>query len=85
MKSRLSYVQVIALGYAIIIAVGTLLLMLPFSSVSGESASFSDAFFTATSASCVTGLVQVDTGSYWSFFGQVVIIILIQIQHKHSV
>ncbi|MBR3967576.1 MAG: Trk family potassium uptake protein [Clostridia bacterium] len=79
MKSRLSYVQVIALGYAIIIAVGTLLLMLPFSSVSGESASFSDAFFTATSASCVTGLVQVDTGSYWSFFGQVVIIILIQI------
>ncbi len=79
MKSRLSYVQVIALGYAIMIVLGTLLLMLPFSSADGEAASFLDAFFTATSASCVTGLVQVDTGTYWSFFGQVIIIILIQI------
>lgn len=79
MKSRISYVQVIALGYAIMIAVGTLLLMLPFSSASGESTSFTDAIFTATSASCVTGLVSVDTGTYWSFAGQVIIIILIQI------
>ncbi len=79
MKSRLSYVQVIALGYAIMIAVGTLLLMLPISSLGGDSASFTDAFFTATSASCVTGLIPVDTGTYWSFFGQAVIIILIQI------
>ncbi len=79
MKSRLSYVQVIALGYAIMIAVGTLLLMLPISSSSGESASFTDALFTVTSASCVTGLIPVDTGTYWSFFGQAVIIILIQI------
>lgn len=79
MKSRLSYVQVIALGYAIMIILGTLLLMLPFATAGSESASFTDAFFTATSASCVTGLVQVDTGTYWSFFGQLVIIILIQI------
>ena len=79
MKSRLSYVQVIALGYAIMIVLGTLLLMLPFSAADGEGASFTDAFFTATSASCVTGLIQVDTGTYWSFFGQIVIIILIQI------
>ncbi len=78
MKSRLSYVQVIALGYAIMIVIGTLLLMLPFSAANGETASFTDAFFTATSASCVTGLVRVDTGTYWSFFGQAVIIILIQ-------
>lgn len=79
MKSRFSYVQVIALGYAIMILLGTLLLMLPFSSASGESASFTTAFFTATSASCVTGLVTVDTGTFWSVAGQAIIITLIQI------
>ena len=79
MKRRLSYVQLIALGYAIMILLGTLLLMMPFSSVNGESAPFTDALFTATSASCVTGLVPVDTGTYWSFAGQIIIITLIQI------
>ena len=79
MKRRLSYVQLIALGYARMILLGTLLLMMPFSSVNGESAPFTDALFTATSASCVTGLVPVDTGTYWSFAGQIIIITLIQI------
>jgi trk system potassium uptake protein TrkH len=79
MKNRLSYVQVIALGYAIMIAIGTILLMMPFAAASGEGASFKEALFTATSASCVTGLVIADTGTYWSFAGQVIIIFLIQI------
>ncbi|MBQ8208149.1 MAG: Trk family potassium uptake protein [Clostridia bacterium] len=79
MKSRLSYVQVIALGYAIMILIGTLLLMMPFATADGEGAAFTDALFTVTSASCVTGLVPVDTGTYWSFAGQVIIIALIQI------
>ena len=79
MKSRFSYVQVIALGYAIMILVGTILLMMPFATSDGEGAEFTDALFTVTSASCVTGLIPVDTGTYWSFAGQAVIISLIQI------
>ena len=75
-KAKLSNVQIIALGF-IMILLGTGLLMLPISSVS--PASFGDALFTATSASCVTGLVQQDTGTYWTTFGQLVIITLIQI------
>ena len=76
-KAKLSNVQIIALGFFIMILLGTGLLMLPISSVS--PASFGDALFTATSASCVTGLVQQDTGTYWTTFGQLVIITLIQI------
>lgn len=76
-KAKLSSVQIIALGFFIMIALGTALLMLPVSS-HGGGASFSDALFTATSASCVTGLVPQDTGTYWTTFGQVVIILLIQ-------
>lgn len=71
--------QIIALGFFVMIAAGTALLMLPFATASGESASFADAVFTATSASCVTGLVVQDTGTYWSLFGQIVILCLIQI------
>ena len=71
--------QIIALGFFVMIAAGTALLMLPFATASGESASFADAVFTATSASCVTGLVVQDTGTYWSLFGQLVILCLIQI------
>lgn len=70
---------VIALGFLILIAVGAILLMLPFSSASGSFTSPLTAFFTAVSASCVTGLVTVDTGTYWSLFGQSVIIVMIQI------
>jgi trk system potassium uptake protein TrkH len=72
-----SFVLVI-LGFAALILVGTGLLMLPASSQSGQVTSAGDALFTATSAVCVTGLVVVDTGSYWSGFGQAVILFLIQ-------
>jgi trk system potassium uptake protein TrkH len=64
--------------FVVLIAIGTVLLMLPISTVSGESARFIDALFTATSAACVTGLVVFDTATYWSPFGQVVIMLLIQ-------
>jgi trk system potassium uptake protein TrkH len=66
------------MGFAAIILVGALLLMLPISSTTGESLPFVDALFTATSATCVTGLIVVDTGTYYSTFGQVVIMLLIQ-------
>lgn len=71
--------QILVLGFAAIILTGALLLMLPISSTTGESLPFVDALFTATSATCVTGLVVVDTGTYYSTFGQVVIMLLIQI------
>lgn len=69
----------LAAGFGLIILVGTLLLMLPFSSRSGSWTSFLNALFTATSATCVTGLVVVDTYQYWSLFGQLVILLLIQV------
>ncbi|GAA0397839.1 TrkH family potassium uptake protein [Paenibacillus motobuensis] len=75
---RFSPPQILVLGFAAIILVGALLLMLPISSTTGESLPFVDALFTATSATCVTGLVVVDTGTYYSTFGQVVIMLLIQ-------
>lgn len=77
-KAKMSSVQIIALGFFIMIALGTALLMLPFSTHGPGRASFSDALFAATSASCVTGLVPQDTGTYWSVFGQTVLILLIQ-------
>ncbi|MBO5024068.1 MAG: Trk family potassium uptake protein [Clostridia bacterium] len=78
-KRKLSHIQIISIGYLLMIAFGTLLLMLPISTASGEGASFTDALFTTTSASCVTGLILRDTATYWSLFGQIVIILLIQI------
>lgn len=75
----MSQTQVISLGFFLIITVGTLLLMLPFASKSGQATPFLDCWFTATSASCVTGLVTVDTFTHWSLFGQIVILIMIQI------
>lgn len=76
---RLNSFQSIVLGFAGVILGGTGLLMLPFSTVSGKSASFLDALFTAATSVCVTGLVVQDTGTYWSVFGQAVILLLIQI------
>ncbi|MFI7577100.1 TrkH family potassium uptake protein [Micromonospora sp. NPDC049497] len=70
--------QVIAIGFALAVTVGTGLLSLPLATRTGERAVLMDALFTATSAVCVTGLVTVDTGSYWSGFGQAVILLLIQ-------
>jgi trk system potassium uptake protein TrkH len=70
---------VLILGFAALIAFGTIVLMLPISAASGTVTPFVDALFTATSAVCVTGLVVLDTGSYWSPFGHLVILALIQI------
>lgn len=76
---RFSPSQLIALTFVGLILAGALLLMLPIASTDGSSLSFVDALFTATSASCVTGLVVVDTGTYFSVFGQLVVIALIQL------
>ncbi|MCZ8522397.1 MULTISPECIES: TrkH family potassium uptake protein [Paenibacillus] len=78
-KFELKPPQILVLGFAAIILIGTILLMLPVSSASGMPTPFLDALFTATSATCVTGLVVVDTGTHWTVFGQIVIILLIQI------
>lgn len=78
-KKRLSSFQIILLGFAGVILLGALLLMLPISSAERVITPFNEALFTSTSAVCVTGLVVKDTGSYWSSFGQAVIITLIQI------
>lgn len=78
-KKSLSSFQIIILGFASIILLGTFLLMLPLATQSKTGASFLDALFTATSAVCVTGLVVQDTATYWSYFGQTVIMLLIQI------
>ena len=77
-KKHLTSFQFIILGFAGIIFVGALLLMLPISSATGTITPFNEALFTSTSAVCVTGLVVQDTGSYWSFVGQLIILILIQ-------
>ena len=71
--------RLIAYAFAAVIAVGTALLMLPFATARGDGAPFVIALFTSTSAVCVTGLAVVDTGTYWSPFGQVVILLLIQV------
>ena len=78
-KRRLSSFQIIILGFAGVILLGALLLMLPISTTAGCVTPFNETLFTATSAVCVTGLVVQDTGSYWSGFGQAVILVLIQI------
>ena len=79
MLKNITPAQVITLGFAAIILAGALLLCLPISTRDGMGAPFWDALFTATSATCVTGLILHDTFSYWTFFGQLVIITLIQI------
>lgn len=75
----LSYSQMIAFGFFLVIAIGTLLLYLPISSRNNISPGFINALFTSTSATCVTGLVRFDTYTQWSIFGQVVILLLIQV------
>ncbi len=78
-RNKLTYTQIIALSFLLIIFVGSFLLCLPASSSSGNWTPFADSLFTATSATCVTGLVVYDTFTHWSFFGQAVILLLIQI------
>ena len=76
---RFSQTRFIVLGFIIIILIGTLLLMTPLASKDNSMTSFMDCIFTAVSTTCVTGLAAVDTYSHWSFFGQVIILCLIQI------
>lgn len=78
-KRGLTSFQIIILGFAGVILVGALLLMLPISTKSGIVTPFNEALFTSTSAVCVTGLVVQDTATYWSAFGQSIILVLIQI------
>ena len=78
-QHRFSSFQVIIAGFAAVDLVGALLLMLPIAAQQRCITPFHEALFTSTSALCVTGLVVQDTGSYWSAFGQSVILLLIQI------
>ncbi len=78
-KCRLSDIQIIALSFAAVILVGAALLTLPSSSADGTWSNPLDCLFTATSATCVTGLVVYDTPTHWSLMGQIVIISLIQV------
>ena len=83
MKSKkrfsLSTTHMILLSFLVLIAAGTLLLSLPISTKSGSSVAWIDALFTATTATCVTGLTTLPTHATWSVFGQIVILLLIQI------
>lgn len=78
-KNRFTSFQIIILGFVAVILMGALLLMLPVSSKAGIITPFNEALFTSTSAVCVTGLVVQDTATYWSWFGQGIILVLIQI------
>lgn len=78
-NKRFTPVQIIAMGFAAIILIGAFLLSLPIATIDGVKTPFIDCIFTSTSAVCVTGLVTVDTGTYWSYFGKTVIMLLIQI------
>ena len=78
-KNNKSPFRVIIFGFLLVIFMGSVLLMLPVSTKTGQCTPFLDALFTSTSAVCVTGLVVHDTATYWSNFGQAVIILLIQI------
>ena len=77
-KAKMTVWQFLSLGYLIVILTGSLLLMLPFATRDGQSTSYVNALFTATSATCVTGLVPYDTNTHWTLFGQIVILCLIQ-------
>lgn len=77
-ERKLTSSQIIILGFLVVILLGTICLMTPLATKDGQGATFSDAIFTATSAVCVTGLVVQDTATYWSGFGQAIILLLIQ-------
>ena len=78
-ECKMTQTQIIALGFLLVILTGTLLLMLPFATENGQHTTFLTALFTATSATCVTGLVVADTSIHWTMFGQAVILLMIQI------
>lgn len=78
-EKKMTSFQIIIFGFSSVILLGTIFLILPFSSREGVATPFLDALFTSTSAVCVTGLVVHETASYWSDFGQFIIMLLIQI------
>ena len=78
-RKRISIWQTLALGYLVVILVGSILLILPFATVEGEHTDYIGALFTATSATCVTGLSPYATGTHWTLYGQIVILLLIQL------
>lgn len=78
-RLKISPPQMVLASFGAVIAIGTLMLLLPRATSTGQSMPFIDALFTATSATCVTGLIVVDTGSYFSRFGQGIILLLIQL------
>ena len=78
-KPKMSVWRYLALGYFIVIMLGSVLLVLPAATQAGQSTSYLNALFTSTSATCVTGLAVYDTGVHWSIFGQVVILLLVQV------
>ncbi|WP_040471972.1 TrkH family potassium uptake protein [Lentilactobacillus kisonensis] len=78
-RFRLALPQILTLGFLTIILIGTILLSLPVASKSGHMTSYINAFFTATSATCVTGMTVVNTALHWSLFGKIVILMLVEI------
>lgn len=76
---KVNEIQILVIGFLLLIFIGALLLTLPISSQDGHYTNFLDCVFISTSATCVTGLVTLDTGTHWSYFGQFVILCLIQI------
>ena len=76
---NLNPARIVVISFGVIILTGTLLLMLPWASRDGQSADLITCLFTATSASCVTGLILVDTWAHWTLFGQAVILAMIQL------
>lgn len=76
---KIQPVQILVIGFAIVILIGACILTLPIASSEGIRTPFIDALFTATTSVCVTGLVTVDTGTHWNYFGKTVIMILIQV------
>jgi len=78
-KTRFTPMRILAIGFAVVIFVGAVLLTLPISSASGKTTPFIDCLFIATSSTCVTGLVTLDTGTHWNYFGKTVIMILIEV------
>lgn len=78
-SSKIKATRVLTLGFLVVIAIGTLLLMMPFSVQDGNKASFIDALFTSVSATCVTGLSTVNTAAFWSTAGQIIILVMIQV------
>ncbi|GAA0037557.1 TrkH family potassium uptake protein [Lactobacillus amylovorus] len=76
---RITFSLALTIGFLIMILIGSILLSLPFADKAGQATAYSDALFTATSAVCVTGLSTVTTATHWSFFGQLVIMILVEV------